>query len=209
MAFGKKEKARVADNPATSTRKAQPFGRLYTSELGIAALLAAMFAVYLWGVGETITGPEQCFAELAKVEVPQKKIDWDAPATVRELIEIENYGKRKQHRNALAACPNDSRETIITCGFIKCGGLFTLDMKSSEQVKAERRARIEAINRHQSEIRSKQNREERIRKEEARAHRAKEAYEADQRRARNAIEAERVLLERQKGRTSAGPSNVQ
>jgi hypothetical protein len=191
MSFGRKshpqprfssDKTHVSTEPATD--------RFYA-----VATIGATFAIALLfvGSGSTTTGPELCRVE-ANAEFKQIPIDWDAPPSVREMARVINYTARKGHETRIAECANDTRPAVVTCGFVKCGGLFSLETEST----ADRLARAKAVRDAESE-RSRKEYSARKREEDLKREEEKRLYaERMQARARETLELERRLIEEAK-----------
>jgi hypothetical protein len=147
-------------------------------------------------VGSTTSGPSQCRAEISGKTVYQAPVDWDAPQKVREVVEIMNYTVRKAHRVELEACDRDAREDRITCGALKCGGLFSLASESSD----ERQARQAQIWRAEAAKRSRERLESFREAERLKEQRRQEFIAHEAAAAAAKLKAEKIEEERERRR---------
>lgn len=100
--------------------------------MGIGAIVCAMSAAS----GATISAPDQCRRSVVSTGYYQETVEWDAPATIREVVNVANYERKKAYERLLKSCESVTGPPTITCGPLKCGGIFSTETESTEQREA-------------------------------------------------------------------------
>lgn len=112
--------------------------------------------------GATLEAPEQCRRSVISAGYYREPIDWDAPATVREVIGIANYERKKAYERLLRSCEYAIGPPTITCGPLKCGGVFSTVTESTVQQMA---CEQEARNAQRVEVQARRQTEDQVRHE--------------------------------------------
>lgn len=177
--FSKKTPAPLRQTPPVtvsgSEEPGDPFELVKTWSMR-AAWIGGIFllALLVWASsGQTLTAAENCRAHVQRLGYRQNDIDWTAPVKYREQRQLENYMVRKSYESRLQNCDAAQGEPIVTCGLLKCGGVFSLATEST----ANRKIR-EDIARRVEEARTSHARREQSRQEEEAAAAAREQKQA-------------------------------
>lgn len=112
--------------------------------------------------GATFEAPEQCRRSVVAAGYYREPIDWDAPAAVREEIDIANYVRKKAYQRLLESCEHAIGPPTITCGPLKCGGVFSTVTESTVQQMAREQ---DARNAQRVEVQARRQAEDQIRHE--------------------------------------------
>ena len=121
------------DGGSTKTKRDVRRSRLTpaTIALGVAIPVTIFVLAFLMS-GDTISASEACLRREEARGYHQPPTEWDAPMTVIERGWIDNYAERKVFESRLLVCKYLEGEPIVTCGPLKCGGLFSFATEGSE-----------------------------------------------------------------------------
>lgn len=160
--------------------------------VAVLGVLLAVSVTSFYGLGGTTTGAEICRREVGAAGYSTISYDFETPNTLREAYKVQNYLAKKEYEAKLSRCEGDSRGDLVTCGFIKCGGLFSKEVESTvtrlEREKADADARSQQFRREYLE----QKRLEERKAEE----RQRELAEYWLARAKVKLEQERIEMQR-------------
>lgn len=158
-----------------------PAGTARSAEWALA--IAAVVGTAWFMSGKTTSAAELCRQRELRIGYHAQSIDWQMPSAEREYREVQNYHARKAHQERLAKCAYARGEPLVTCGPLKCGGLFSFASESSaERQKREQNARMAAEWAKQEPARRAERlriEQERERRQEAERERVERALQLD------------------------------
>lgn len=130
--IGRSPSGDIKNAQAVSRRKA-PWSRKTIAGVALGVIFPGLFlGIASQLSGETISAADACYRKVHADGYLQTSTDWSAPIEIIERDWTFNYADRKHYESRLLVCKYLQSEPIVTCGPLKCGGLFSLASESTE-----------------------------------------------------------------------------
>lgn len=102
-------------------------------KLAALGMLGSLIGVLWAASGRTLTAADYCRERTINTGYARDEVPWDAPAAVREAIQTANYSRRMAYEAELSLCLQVTGTPYVTCGPLKCGGLFSTETEGTQQ----------------------------------------------------------------------------